>query len=105
DAGGVRFVLLDLVDRAGGQAADVAPGQLDWLRTRLAAARAADRPVVAAIHGDRHRNRIAPHGRFWIVGTSSLADWPMQSRLFRLRATAGGGLELETWMVDQDGRG
>ena len=128
DAGDVRFVLLDLVNRAGGQAADVAPGQLDWLRARLAAARAADRPVVlvthqpppddvlavldagpatvvAAIHGDRHRNRITPHGRFWIVGTSSLADWPMQSRLFRLRATAGGALVLETWMVDQDGRG
>jgi hypothetical protein len=39
------------------------------------------------------------------VGTSSLADWPMQGRMFRLRRTAGDALALETWMVDQDGRG
>jgi 3',5'-cyclic AMP phosphodiesterase CpdA len=127
-AGPVRFVLLDLVAREGGQAPAVAPGQLAWLRARLAAAADAGRrvvlvthqpppeavlavlhgagaTVVAALHGDRHRNRITPRGRFWIVGTASLADWPMQARLFRLRETAGGGLVLETWMVDQDGRG
>ena len=28
-------------------------------------------------------------GGFWLVGTSSLADWPQQGRVLRVRATAG----------------
>jgi 3',5'-cyclic AMP phosphodiesterase CpdA len=123
----LRVVLLDTVSRTGGQAAVTTPDQLAWLRERLTAARAQGRAVVVAthqpppdqllqvldaapnviaeVHGDTHRNRLTPHGHFWVVGTSSLADHPMQSRLFRLRRDAGGGLVLETWMVDQDGRG
>ncbi len=113
-----RFVLLDLTSRDGGQAPVTDPAQLAWLDAQLDTGRHAvlvthqrapvpvldvlDRhPSVAlAIHGDSHRNRIERHGGFWVVGTSSLADAPMQSRVIRLREHA-----IETWMVDQDGRG
>jgi hypothetical protein len=123
----LRFVVLDTVSRAGGGAPVTTPQQLAWLRARLAEAQAAGRAVlvvthqtppepllsildrapavIAAIHGDTHRNRLTPRSHYWIVGTSSLADHPMQSRMFRLRRDARGGLVLETWMVDQDGRG
>lgn len=121
---GVRVIVLDIASRTGGQAAAVVSEQLVWLRAQLAAA--GDRPVlvmthqsppdsmlavldaapnvVAAVHGDTHRNRLQPRGRYWVIGTSSLADWPMQARMLRLRTDAAGGLVLETWMVDQDGR-
>ncbi len=124
DAGrDVRFVVADVTNRAGGQEAVVAPAQVTWLREQVATRRrvvlVTHQPppeellavldgagtAVAALHGDSHRNRITARGRYWIVGTSSLADWPMQARMFRLRRTAGDGLALETWMVDQDGRG
>ncbi len=124
DAGrAVRFAVLDLTTRGGGQEALVDPAQVAWLREQVATPRlvvlvthqpppeallavldGADN-VVAALHGDSHRNRITPRSGYWIVGTSSLADWPMQARMFRLRRTAGEALALETWMVDQDGRG
>jgi 3',5'-cyclic AMP phosphodiesterase CpdA len=118
----VRAVVLDTIDRSGGDRPQLPPGLLAWLDAQLrtgrhvlvvshqplpAAALAVldrHRNVVAAIAGDTHRNRVRPHGRFWLITTSSLADFPQQARMFRLRETAGG-VALETWMVDQDGRG
>ena len=66
--------------------------------------------VVLFVNGHNHRNQIVPHprtwlglggGGFWEVTTSSLADWPIQSRLFDI--TAGGGIiSIFTTMVDLD---
>ncbi len=122
---GVRAVVLDVVNRAGGSAAVTDTAQLAWLREQLTLA--GDRPVVvvshqsppeailrildgdphvvAAVHGHSHRNQLTPRDHYWIVSTSALADSPMQSRMLRLREDAAGGYALETWMVDQDGRG
>lgn len=128
----VRGIVLDVVNRAGGERGIVTPAQVEWLRAELqragrryvvvfshqpldksdggeAALRALDAAprVVAAIAGHRHRNAITPRhsGPYWLVETASLADFPQQARFFRLVRTAGGGVALETWMVDHDGQG
>lgn len=120
DVGPVRAIVLDVVDRAGGAEPVTDDAQLAWLRERLAAA--GERPVVVAVHqpppeailrildaapqvvavlrGHNHANRIEPRAGYWIIGTAALADHPMQARMLRIREHA-----LETWMVDQDGRG
>jgi 3',5'-cyclic AMP phosphodiesterase CpdA len=127
----VRAIVLDTVRREGGSGGVVLPEQVQWLERELR--RAGDRSVVvfshnplddseggaaalaalgapgnvvAAISGHRHRNAIEPDpGGFWRVSTASLADFPQQTRMFCLREVAGGGLALDTWMVDHDGRG
>lgn len=118
--GGVRALLLDTSRHEGGSDSRVSPRQLEWLREQLARARGRrvvvlshhqlpeealavlDRApaVAAAISGHAHRNRIEPRGRYWLIRTASLADFPQQARMFRLRERA-----LETWMVDHDGAG
>jgi hypothetical protein len=123
--------MLDTVRREGGSDGVVLPTQVRWLERRLAdagdryvvvfshnpldtsaggdqalSAMGAAGNVVAAVAGHRHRNSIeADPGGFWRISTASLVDFPQQTRMFSLREGAGGGVVLDTWMVDHDGRG
>jgi hypothetical protein len=120
----VRGIMLDTVNRAGGSRGLVTTAQLAWLRREAGRAGArwivvfahnrlpeealaildATPRVAAVVFGNSHRNAIAPRDSYWLISTSSLADFPQQARMFRLREAPGGAV-LETWMVDQDGRG
>jgi 3',5'-cyclic AMP phosphodiesterase CpdA len=131
--GHVRAIVLDTADRRGGSLGDLTAAQVAWVRAQLAAA--AGRPlivfshnpldnsvrgarvlalldrtagVLAVVAGNSHRNSIRPRataaGGYWQISTSSLADYPQQARALRVRR-AGPGYVLETWMLDQDGRG
>ena len=130
----LRGIVLDLANRAGGAGGIVSGEQVTWLREQLAAAGdrdvivfshhrlesatggaaavealAASPNVIANVAGHSHRNRLQPRrtasGAYWEIQTSSLADFPQQSRMLRVRETAGGGRVIETWTVDQEGRG
>ncbi len=125
----VRAIALDTVRRDVGAGGVWRPDQTVWLRRALRAAGNrfvivfssnvlpdtagaapvlalldADPHVVAAVTGDKHRNSISPRrtaaGGYWMVTTSSLVDYPQQARAFRLLATAGGGVVLQTWLID-----
>jgi hypothetical protein len=127
----VRGIVLDTVRRDQGSGGILSSAQAAWLRGQLAAAgqryvivlshqslnsfpegaRALalldrDPYVIAAIAGNSHKNRIdvrhSPAGGYWLITTSSLADYPQQARAFRLVRTANGHVALETWMLDHD---
>ena len=125
DVGAVRVIALDTVRRDVGSSGVLTRAQVRWLRgqldaagdrrvivvshqplTKVQGADAAlalldrDPHVIAALAGDSHHNRIVRRGGYWLVQTASLADYPQQARMLRVRETAGGGTVIETWMLD-----
>jgi 3',5'-cyclic AMP phosphodiesterase CpdA len=134
DAGDhLRLIVLDLVRRDAGSGGLVTAATLAALQRELAAADDryilvavhqpldqtaggdaifdlldADPRVVAVLAGHTHRNAITPRrsraGGYWLITAASIIDWPQQWRALRLVQTAGGGVALETWMVDHTGR-
>jgi hypothetical protein len=60
--------------------------------------------VIAAIAGHTHHNRLRPRetsaGGYWNIETASLIDYPQQARALRFVSTEGGGVAIQTWMLD-----
>jgi 3',5'-cyclic AMP phosphodiesterase CpdA len=129
----LRVIVLDLVRRDAGAGGLVSPATLAALQHELARAGDryvlvavhqpldataggdalfdvldADPRVVAVLAGHTHRNAITPRrtrlGGYWLITTASIVDWPQQWRALRLVETRGGGIAIETWMVDHAGR-
>ncbi len=130
----LRLIVLDLARREGGSGGLVHSGQPEWLSRHLNEAgrrwvivvshqplpssdggdellAALDQHprVIAAISGHTHHNAIAPRrtagGGYWLIATASLIDYPQQARAIRVLSTAGGGVALQTWMLDHVFRG
>jgi 3',5'-cyclic AMP phosphodiesterase CpdA len=130
----LRLIVLDLARRAGGSGGLVRPDQPGWLASQLRdGGGAGDGPwvivvshqplasseggdqllslldanprVIAALSGHTHRNLIQPRGHYWLISTASLIDYPQQARALRVLRTAGGGVAIQTWMLDHTGPG
>jgi 3',5'-cyclic AMP phosphodiesterase CpdA len=125
----LRVIVLDLVRREGGSGGLVTSNQPGWLEEQLRAAgdrwvivvshqpldsseggdsllALLDRAprVIATLSGHTHRNLITPRGTgpggYWQISTASLIDYPQQARALRVLETAGGGVAIQTWMLD-----
>jgi 3',5'-cyclic AMP phosphodiesterase CpdA len=125
----LRLIVLDLARRGGGSGGLVRPEQPAWLERQLADALGRwvivvshqplsgsaggepllelldrDPHVIAVLSGHTHRNLIEPRpspgGGYWVISTASLIDFPQQTRALRVVATRGGGVALQTWMLD-----
>jgi 3',5'-cyclic AMP phosphodiesterase CpdA len=125
----LRLIVLDLVRRDGGSGGLVTSNQPGWLERQLRAAgdrwvivvshqplesseggdsllALLDRAprVIATLSGHTHRNRITPRatgaGGYWQISTASLIDYPQQARALRVLETDGGGIAIQTWMLD-----
>ncbi|MGB8881267.1 MAG: hypothetical protein WCD11_33530, partial [Solirubrobacteraceae bacterium] len=124
---GVRVIVLDLARRGGGSGGLVRPDQPGWLASQLEKAGARGRFVIVVSHqplptsdggesilslldthsrvlavlsGHTHRNSIEPRAGYWLINTASLIDYPQQARALRILRTAGGGVAIQTWMLD-----
>ncbi len=125
----LRLIVIDLARRDGGSGGLVRPGQPEWLAGTLAGAgdrwviAVSHQPlessdggeqllalldshprVIAALAGHTHRNQITPrptgNGGYWLINTASLIDYPQQARALQVVGTEGGGVAIQTWMLD-----